>query len=50
MTRQELTAVRDVLDALLRCPDHVRELLTQWIAPETDGSRRKPDQKNGPFL
>ena len=35
MTRQELTAVRDVLDALLRCPDHVRELLTQWIAPET---------------
>ena len=34
MTRQELTAVRDVIDALLRCPDHVRELLTQWIAPE----------------
>ena len=35
MTRQELTAVRDVIDALLRCPDHVRELLTQWIAPQT---------------
>jgi hypothetical protein len=34
MTRQELTAVRDVIDALLRCPDHVRELLTQWIAPQ----------------
>ena len=34
MTRQELTAVRDIIDALLRCPDHVRELLTQWIAPQ----------------
>jgi hypothetical protein len=34
MTRQELTAVREVIDALLRCPDHVRELLTQWIAPQ----------------
>jgi hypothetical protein len=34
MTREELVAMRDVIDALLRCPDHVRELLTQWIAPE----------------
>jgi hypothetical protein len=34
MTREELAAVRDVIDALLRCPDHVRELLTQWIAPQ----------------
>ena len=34
MTREELVAVRDVIDALLRCPDHVRELLTQWIAPQ----------------
>jgi hypothetical protein len=33
MNREELVAVRDVIDALLRCPDHVRELLTQWIAP-----------------
>jgi hypothetical protein len=35
MTREELVAVRDVIDALLRCPDDVRELLTQWIAPQT---------------
>jgi hypothetical protein len=34
MTREELAAVRDVIDALLRCPDHVRELLTRWIAPQ----------------
>ena len=34
MTREELAAVRDVIDALLRCPDPVRELLTQWIAPQ----------------
>ena len=34
MTREELAAVRDVIDALLRCPDHVRELLTQGIAPQ----------------
>jgi len=37
MTREELVAVRDVIDALLRCPDHVRELLTQWIAPQAIG-------------
>jgi hypothetical protein len=34
MTREELVAVRDVIDALLKCPDDVRELLTQWIAPQ----------------
>jgi hypothetical protein len=34
MNREDLVAVRDVIDALLRCPDHVRELLTQWIAPQ----------------
>jgi hypothetical protein len=40
MTREELAAVRDVIDALLRCPDHVRELLTQWIAPEARSKER----------
>lgn len=39
MTREELAAVRDVIDALLRCPDHVRELLTQWIAPASPMAR-----------
>ena len=50
MTREELTAVRDVLDALLRCPDYVRELLTQWIAPETQWLAPEARSKNGPFL
>src|SRR5580700_2890712 len=40
MTREELAAVRDVIDALLRCPDHVRELLTQWIAPQARSKER----------
>ena len=40
MTREELTALRDVVDALLRCPDHVRELLRQWIAPEARSKER----------
>lgn len=34
MNREELVALRDVLDALLRCPDHVRELLVRWLTPE----------------
>jgi hypothetical protein len=40
VNRQELAAVRDVIDALLRCPDHVRELLTQWLAPEARSKER----------
>ena len=41
MNRDELTALRDVIDALLRCPDHVRELLTQWIAPVVARSKER---------
>ncbi|HWY80810.1 MAG TPA: winged helix-turn-helix domain-containing protein [Roseiarcus sp.] len=33
MTRQELTALRDAIDVLLRCPDAIREQLLRWFAP-----------------
>ena len=35
MTREELAALRDVIDMTLALPDSVRELLAQWLAPET---------------
>ena len=46
MNREELVAVRDVIDALLRCPDHVRELLTQWIAPVV----ARPKERTVPLI
>jgi hypothetical protein len=34
MDRQELTALRDVLDLVLQLPDNVRTQVAAWIAPE----------------
>jgi hypothetical protein len=32
--REELAALRDAIDVLLRCPDAIREQLVRWFAPE----------------
>ncbi len=35
MNRDELAALRDAIDLTLALPDSIRELLAQWLAPET---------------
>jgi MarR family len=34
MDREELTALRDAIDLLLKCPDRVRAELVRWFTPE----------------
>jgi hypothetical protein len=34
MDRDELAALRDAIDVLLKCPDRVREQLMRWFSPE----------------
>ena len=34
MDRQELTALRDVLDLILELPDNVRAQIAAWLTPE----------------
>jgi hypothetical protein len=34
MDREELAALRDAIDVLLRCPDSVREQLMKWFSPK----------------
>jgi hypothetical protein len=33
VTREELVALRDVIDLTLALPDSIREMLAQWLAP-----------------
>lgn len=35
MTREELVQLRDAIDMTLALPDSLREMLAQWLAPET---------------
>ena len=41
MDREQLTALRDATDLLLKCPDDVREQLMKWFSPQAVKSNRQ---------
>jgi hypothetical protein len=48
MDREQLTALRDTLDAVLKLPDSLRNQIVQWLVPEATKPGERPNRASKP--